>query len=811
MDQTCFHCGLPVPANAQFPIRTATRAQPACCAGCQAVAQTIIDAGLGEYYRYREASGQPADSLPSQLLDQIALYDSDSLQRAFVHIGPNDIREATLLLEGMTCTACAWLIEHHLKRLPGLQSVDIHYSSHRALVSWNNLQTPLSTILQSICAIGYRAHPYDRARQDALRQQERKQAINRLWVAGLSMMQVMMYAVPVYLAGSGEIEPRFLWMLHWASCLLTLPVMLYSAQPFYQGAWRDLKHRRVGMDTPVALGILTAFGASTWALWQHNPRGIYFDSVSMFVFLLLGGRFLEGMARRKAGEAQESLVKLVPAFAHRLADWPASRQTEEVAVSTLCTEMTLLIRPGETIPADAEVLGGISSVNESWLTGESRPVCKQAGDDILAGSVNLESELVARIVHSGTETRLAAITRLLDHALGHKPRVAVLADRFASLFVAFLLLAAVGSFLVWRVLDPDRALWIMVSVLVVSCPCALSLATPAALTAAGGHLAQRGILVTRADVLEVLPLTTDVVFDKTGTLTDGAMHLGAMRVTDAQAGTAAALLAIAQTLESGSAHPLAQAILRASPMNPLSAEDVRAQPGRGVEGYIDGECWRLGRLDFVCAPCTALPADAASWQTQSTVVSLANSSGLVAQFALTDAPRAEAADTIAQLQSQGLRVHLLSGDHPAVVAELSKALRCDEWRAQSSPQDKLDYVARLQQQGRHVLTIGDGINDAPVLAASNASIAMGAGTDVARASGDMVLIDNNLSRIPAALRIARKTRRVIRQNLWWAAVYNIAALPLAISGHVTPALASIGMALSSVLVVSNALRLLKRN
>jgi Cu2+-exporting ATPase len=812
MSQPCFHCGLPVAQQSNFIIHYRDQAEHACCAGCQAVAQTIIDAGLGDYYLHREASGQAAQALPQDLLQQIALYDSEALQQSFVRIEPDEIREAALMLEGITCAACVWLNEQQLLRLPGVMSVDINYTNHRARVRWDSRQTKLSTILEAVAAIGYRAHPYDSARQEVLQNKERKQAINRLWVAGLSMMQVMMYAVPIYVARNNEIEPRFLWILHWASFLLTLPVMLYSAQPFYRGAWRDLKARRVGMDTPVVIGILAAFGASSWALLQHIAQGVYFDSVSMFVFLLLGGRFLEGIARRKAGEALESLVKLIPAFAHQLADWPTTRDSSEIAVNALNPGMVLLVRPGETIPADGEVLDGNSASNESLLTGESRPIEKQTGDTVIAGSVNLSSPLVVRVDEVGPNTRLASIARLLDQALSQKPRMAVLADRFASVFVALLLFTALASFIVWHFIAPDRALWVMVAVLVISCPCALSLATPTALTAASGHLASMGILITKGHALETLVHATDVVFDKTGTLTDGAMHLLEQRQLGPGSPDAAQALAIAQALEQGSEHPLAQALLDVPTQLslPLASQLVN-QPGRGIEAMINGQLWRLGSLSYAAALCGERPsAEVSGWRQDVSVIALANQTRLVALFAIGDTPRAEAAAAIGALQASGLCVHLLSGDGRGVVERLSSQLGCNSWRAEASPQDKLAYVTALQQQGKRVLMIGDGINDAPVLARSDISIAMGGGTDVARASGDMVLIDDQLTLIPLALVLAKKTQRIIKQNLCWAAGYNLIALPLAVSGHVTPWVASLGMALSSLLVVSNALRLVKR-
>ncbi|RXZ42610.1 heavy metal translocating P-type ATPase [Crenobacter cavernae] len=808
MSEPCFHCGLPVPARADFPIRYRERTEQTCCAGCQAVAATIIASGLADYYAHRTEGAHRAEPLPQDLLEQIRLYDNDALQKSFVKVEDDELREAALILEGITCAACVWLNEQQIMRLAGVVSVDINYSSHRARVRWDNSRVRLSQILEAIAAIGYRAHPYDAARQEALAQKERKAALNRLWVAGLSMMQVMMYAVPVYMSAAGEIDAEFLWLLHWASFALTLPVVAYSALPFYQGTWRDLKARRLGMDVPVAVGVLAAFSASSWALFNRIDHGIYFDSVSMFVFLLLGGRYLEGIARRRAGEATDSLVKLLPAFAHRIQGWPSSRDAHEAPVAELAVGDVLLVKPGETIAADGVVLDGLSAVNEALLTGESRPIDKRPDDALIAGSVNLASPLYIKVTQTGQDTRLSAIVRLLDNALAEKPRLARLADRFAAYFVAALLVAALATYLFWLPADADRALWITVAVLVVSCPCALSLATPAALTAATGHLANLGVLATRGHAIETLAKVDDVVFDKTGTLTYGEPRLTATHAFD---GCATSMLAIAQALEAGSEHPIARALLAApcSEARPTLAE-LGNLPGHGVEGVIAGRTWRLGRAEFVEALAGALPDGLSDWHDGATVIALGNGDGWQALFALADTPRADAQALVKTLKAQGKTVHLLSGDADGAVAALAKTLAIEKHTARATPQDKLGYVGALQAQGRRVLMVGDGVNDAPVLARADVSLAMGGGTDVARASGDMVLVNDTLASLPAALSLSKKTLAVIRQNLAWAAGYNLVALPLAMAGHVTPWLASLGMAMSSLLVVGNALRLVRR-
>jgi Cu2+-exporting ATPase len=772
------------------------------------VAQTIIDAGLADYYGHRTEEAHQAEPLPQALLEQIHLYDSEALQKSFVRTEDGNVREAALMLEGITCAACVWLNERHLLRLPGVLSAEINYTTHRARVRWDNSRIHLSTILEAIAAIGYRAHPYDSARQEALAQKERKRALNRLWAAGLSMMQVMMYAVPIYMSQNGEIETQYLWMLHWASFFLTLPVVLYSAVPFYQGSWRDLKAHRLGMDLPVAIGVLASFIASTIALMQHVEHGVYFDSVSMFVFLLLGGRYLEGIARRKAGEATESLVKLIPAFAHRVAGWPNLREAHEAAVATLAEGEVILVKPGETVPVDGTILEGTSALNEAFLTGESRPIDKTPGDMVVAGSVNTQSPLFIEIKQVGQGTRLSGIVRLLDQALAEKPRLAEIANRFAAWFVGILLLTAIATFAVWHTVDPERAIWITVALLVISCPCALSLATPAALTAATGHLATLGALTTRGHAVETLAQATDVVLDKTGTLTVGTFRLIDRLVFERPGAPDA--LALAQALEAGSEHPIARALLSEPAPVLASLPKVRNRPGQGLEGEFQSATWRVGRVEFVEQIAGPRPAQSLGWHASTTLIGLGSAQGWFALFALGDTPRPEAAQLVDELKQRGLKVHILSGDSEGAVAELASCLKVDAWRARATPEDKLAYVSSLQTAKKRVLMVGDGVNDAPVLARADVSLAMGGGTDVARASGDMILVNDSLEILPQALSLAKKTLRVIHQNLWWAAGYNLVALPLAMSGKVTPWVASLGMALSSLLVVGNALRLVRR-
>ncbi|MDQ1315647.1 MAG: P-type Cu2+ transporter [Pseudomonadota bacterium] len=790
----CFHCGLPVPDGAQYPVQFEGETRPACCRGCQAVAQTIIDSGQGAYYTHRTALPATAREAEAELA-QLGLYDLPEIQESFVRTETENIREAALILENIVCAACVWLNERHISALPGVLSVEINYATRRARVRWDNSRIHLSAILKAVSDIGYIAHPFDPGRSDDIHKRERNTAIKRLAIAGLGMMQVMMYALPSYTATDMTDEIRVL--MSWASLILTIPVVMYSAWPFFIGAWRDLKRRMLGMDVPVALGVGAAFVASVYSTFSGHGE-VYYDSVTMFVFLLLTGRFLEMNARRRAGAAVEELVKLIPAAATRLPNWPA-RDEEQAPVARLVVGDHVLVRPGETLPADGVVVEGDSAVSEAMLTGESLPVSKTVNAKVVGGSLNQASPLVVRVEKLGADTRLASIVRLLDRAQSEKPLIGQLADRAAAWFVGLLLVITIFVGLAWYLIDPSRMLWIVVSILVVTCPCALGLATPAALTTGTGRLTRLGLLTTRGHALETLAHATDLVFDKTGTLTLG--RLSVRRVVPLGGHSAEEASALAAALEAGSEHPIARAIREAGHSS-LSASDIRNTPGRGVEGTIAGRAYRLGTPRFAAAGETP-PAsdDGASW------VALSDDSGPIAWFALADSLRPDAAVALAALRRQGLRLHLLSGDAEPAVKAVAQQLGIADWHAGALPEDKLAYVKALQDQGRIVAMVGDGINDAPVLAGAQVSIAMSEGADVAQAAADMVMLGCRLAALAEGVALARKTQKIIRQNLGWALGYNLIAIPAAALGYVTPWLAGIGMSASSLLVVLNALRL----
>ena len=794
----CFHCGLPVPPGVELDVDIDGEKRPMCCRGCQAVARAIVEGGLADFYRHRTAPASRGEELVPEELADMRLYDRDDLQASFVRVEAGDRREAALILEGIQCAACVWLNERHVKSLPGVLEFQVNYATHRARLVWDNSRIKLSDILEAIRAIGYHAHPFDPGRQEQLYKEERRRALRRLAVAALGMAQVMMLAVALYGGAYEGMDAGLRNFLRWVSLLIAAPVVVYSAQPFFVSAWRDLKRRQAGMDVPVALAIGAAFAASAW----HTITGegeIYFDSVTMFTFFLLTGRFLEMGARHRAGQAAEELVRLLPATATRFTD----AGEERVPVAELGPGDRVLVRPGESIPADGRVLEGESAVDESLLTGESLPLPRGPGAALVGGTVNTDSPLVMQVEKVGEETVLSSILRLLDRAQTEKPSVAKLADRVAGGFVLALLALAAGVALYWWQADPAHAFAITLSVLVVTCPCALSLATPAALTAATGALTRLGVLTTRGHALETLARATHMIFDKTGTLTEGRLRLEAVTLLGDQ--PEARVRCLAASLERSSEHPVARALACACPDAPRAA-GVTAVAGQGLEGRIEGRRYRIGTASYVAeAHGQALPALAD--EPGHTRVWLGDENGWLAALSFADRIRDGAADAIAALRAQGLEVELLSGDGDAAVAGVARQLGIEHSRSRCTPDDKLARIRELQQGGAVVAMVGDGVNDAPVLAGAQVSLAMGGGTQLAHASADMILLSERLPHLADAVRMARRSLGIIRQNLAWAVVYNAVAVPLAAAGWVAPWMAALGMSTSSLVVVLNALRL----
>jgi len=790
-DAGCFHCGEPLPAQERLTVLVDGRARRVCCLGCRAATELIREAGLGDYYRFRTAAAPRP--VPAGADDVWATYD-----RPEVH-GPllgrdGDAAIVNLLIEGLRCAACGWLIGERLGRLPGVVRASVNPATARAQVVFEPARVGLAALLRAVAALGYRPHVLGATDTLAVATRERRAALKRLAVAGFGMMQVMMIAAALYIGAVDGMDPVIREYLRAVSLLVTAPVLVYAGRPFFAGALAALRARHVGMDVPVALGIGLAFAASAWNTLRHSGD-VYFDSVVMFIFLLLLGRYVEMLARHRAGSTAEALLRLVPATALRL----AGDRHERVPVATLGAGERVLVPAGECFPADGVVVSGATEADEALLTGESLPVAKGAGAAVIAGALNCAAPVEIALTAVGQSTVLAGIVRLLERAQTERPRIARLADRAAAWFVSRVLVGAVLVAALWLLVDPARAFEATLAVLVVTCPCALSLATPTAITAATATLARAGLLVTRPDALEELARADTVLFDKTGTLSLGRPRLE--RVTADGLGRDAAL-AIAAALERGSAHPLAQAF-DAIPAAP--AAELALHPGEGIEGRVGAVRYRIGTAAFVAALAGPRPAGF-----DESGVHLGSAGRWLARFEIGDALRPGAAEVVRELEALGLAPCIASGDHAAAVGAAATALGIGRWQARLQPADKLALVERLRAGGARVLAVGDGVNDAPTLRAASVSLALGTGAALAQASADLVALRGALGTLPLAVRTARRTTAIIRQNLVWSAGYNLLALPAAALGWVPPWLAAVGMSASSLLVVLNALRLARR-
>ncbi len=714
--------------------------------------------------------------------------------------------ESSMAVEGMTCAACALTVEDALRAVPGVVTAEVGAASRRARVVWRAGSVLPSQWLDAVRAAGYRGVPLADLAVRAERRRASRQMLWRWLVAGLCMMQVMMYAYPAYTAAPGDISPDAQALMRWASWVLSLPVMLFSCGPFFRAALRDLRMRRVGMDTPVTLGIVITFAVSSWGTFE--PDGIfgaevYFDSLTMFVFFLLSSRWLEARLRDRTGGALDMLLQRLPDGVERER---ADGRREQVAAHRVALGNVLHVKPGEAFVADAVILEGETLADEALLSGESRPMPRGPGDTVLAGSYNLAAAVRVRVTAVGDATRFSQIAALMDEAARSRPRLAQLADRIARPFLLLVLLAAAGACLYWWPQDPGHALMVAVAVLVVTCPCALSLATPAAMLAAAGALARRGVLVRRLQALEMLARVDTVVFDKTGTLTRDALALGEVRTRDGVDREQA--LAMAAALAGRSLHPASRALAAAgrdSANEDLwQVSELVEEAGRGVRARLTRNGWpwpgelRLGSAAH-CGVAATGGRDMTIW--------LSDAQGMLASFVLHEELRADAQATVARLQSMGLQVQLLSGDASPAVARVAAVLGIAQAQGGCSPQHKLQALRALQQQGRHSAMVGDGLNDGPVLAGADVSFAFGQAVPLAQAQADFVVPGGALRAVADTLVLARRTLAVVRQNLAWAAVYNAVSVPMAVAGWMPAWLAGLGMAASSLLVVLNALRL----
>lgn len=715
--------------------------------------------------------------------------------------------ESVLLVQGMYCAACSDAVESAVAGRPGVLSAQVHAATRRLVLRWDPALTRISDLARAVGDAGYRLLPLQQALSVNERLAETRKALWRLFVAGFCMMQVMMYTTPMYVTEPGEIDADLLHLLRWACWILSVPVLLFASGPFFRNAWRDLRQGRVGMDTPVSIGILVTFIASSGATfdpagpWGHE---IWYDSLTMFVFFLLGGRYLELKARDRTAGALDALINRLPERCERQRD---DGGFEPVSLKRLQAGDVVRVQAGQAFPGDGRLLSDGATVDEALLTGESHPVTRRRGEALVAGSFNLAGAALMRIERLGRDTRFAQIVQLMERAATDKPRLAQLADRIAAPFLLLVLLAAALSGWWWWQINPDRAIAVAVAVLIVTCPCALSLATPVAMLASAGALARRGVLVRRLQAFEALAGIDTVVFDKTGTLTRDRVVLREVLVRDGLDPQRA--LALAAPLARASLHPVSRAIARAAEEIRLpepAFSEVQEVPGRGLQAGQGDALLRLGSAGF-CGLDEAELLRAGRSVADRPCAFLCDARGWLATFVLDEGVREEAAAVVARLHELGLETRLLSGDRAQAAERVARQLGIKVVVAQASPERKLAELLELQQQGRRLAMVGDGLNDGPVLARADCSFALGHGAPLAQAQSDFVVQSGQLDEVVAAIVLARKTLQVVRQNLVWAAVYNLLAVPLALAGWMPPWLAGLGMAASSLLVIGNALRL----
>ncbi|RHW77003.1 heavy metal translocating P-type ATPase [Colwellia sp. RSH04] len=810
MNTRCFHCAEFIPKGISLFVSINNIEQPMCCLGCQAVAQTIVDNNLTQYYQVRTEPAHKGQALIPEQLEKNKLLDEEVLQNEFIYHA-QDYKEAILTIDGISCAACAWLIEMQIAKVSGVVSINVNATTQRATVQWQDDTVNLSDILTAIEHIGYQALPFKANEAEVRNKKHSKTFIKRLGISGILMMQVMMIAVGLYFGAFADMAEHNKVYLRWISFILTIPIITYGAFPFYIGAINALKVKRLSMDVPVSIAIILAFSASAWATVSQQGE-VYFESVSMFTFLLLIGKFLEFRARSRAAQVSANLLKLMPMTALKIIidneEEVTSSQNQEklIAAKQLIKDDFVLIKPGEVIPADGIIIKGKSQLNEAMLSGEQLPVNKSVDDKVFAGTINGDSNLIVKVSQASNQSFLSQLIRLSEHSQAHKPKLAKFSDKVAQYFVAIILCTAIGTAIYWQQHLPEEAFWITLSVLVATCPCALSLATPTALTCATTRLNKNGIMIKSAHVMETMPQVDSFAFDKTGTITDGefsiadVQHENNIKKDD--------VLAIAAALEAQSEHPLAKPFHQYRNYQ-LQVSNIEVHSGQGVSGTVNNVHYKIGKPNWLLSDTALL-----NYQDRTCVLvknnSLTNETEVLASFSLIDKIRDEAVALINTLNTHANTL-LLSGDSQLACDKLMQNVPIKMARGGLTAEHKMQIIKTEQASKHRVAMTGDGVNDSPVFGAAHVSIAMGCGADIAKSGADVILLNNRLSSISTLINVAKKTKKIIFQNYLWAFGYNAIVLPLAVAGFITPYMAVIGMSASSILVITNSLRLLKNN
>ena len=818
----CDHCLLPVAAKEAVVGDFPGGRRVFCCHECRAIYRMITEEGLGDFYKNRDwkSCGIPGPLRGEERLrSDVPEQEPDALA-PFIR-GDGDIKEADLMLEGIRCASCVWLNEKVLERTNGVISARVNFATHRALVKWDSTKITLNAIIARMRSIGYLARPFTRAAHEESLKKQNYDLLVRLGTAFFFSMQLMMLSFGLYAGFFQGIDPVSKRWLEFAAFAVCTPVLFYSGWPFLRGAFRGIRNRALNMDALVSLGALSAYFLSI----HHMLTGgeVYFDTSAMIITLVLLGRFLENSAKRTASQAVERLLALQPQDARVV----RGQERTMLSVNDVKKEDLVEIRPGEKIPLDGVVVEGLSETDDALVTGESLPAEKSPGSVVIGGSMNGLGMLIIRITRAAPDSTIAQIARLVENAQAAAAPIQRIADRVSAYFIPFVLSVAAGTFFYWSRMQEagsySAAMLNAVSVLVIACPCALGLATPVAILSGTGSAARRGILIKGGDVLERLHKVDTVVMDKTGTLTTGKMRVTEIRSAECGVrnhklrtlNSELETVLFAASAEQGSEHLLGAAIVdhaKEQGIPLLKAEGFQAMPGQGVRAMIAGMPMLVGKRtllekeDVVICPEIVAEAEALE-RGGRTVVYVTRDKALLGIIALMDSPKPDAAQAVAGLMDKGVDVVMITGDNQTTAEVIAEATGIGKVLSGILPSGKADEIRRLRSKGNIVAMVGDGINDAPALVAADVGIAMAAGSDVAIESADVVLMRPGLMGVVEAFDLSRRTFRVIKQNLFWAFFYNIAALPLAVSGVLSPIVAAAAMAVSSVTVVTNSLRL----
>ncbi|MBI5642499.1 MAG: heavy metal translocating P-type ATPase [Deltaproteobacteria bacterium] len=808
IDETCFHCGEALPAEA---LARAFKGEELkfCCNGCRSVCSYIFEAGLEGYYEKRDKK-PGAPFLPKGAAES---EDPDFVKKK------GGVKEACLIIEGIHCSACIWLIEKVMGKMEGVRSARLNYSTHKLRIEWDASKTSMNEVISKISSIGYGAAPFDNS-NDELLKNKKDDALIRVSVAGFGTLASMFLAEGLYGGYLWGIDEGFKGFLQWASLLVSIPVVFYSGLPFIKGAYNGLRNRAMTMDMPIAAGALITFFYSVWAT-VRGSGDVYFDSAVMFIFFILIGRYLEAVSKKKAAERISRLTSLetTTAVLYR------NGLRRAVPLKSIIRGDIIEIRPGDKVPLDGVLLEGASRLDEAMLTGESRPVEKGKDDLIWGGTLNLDGSFLLKVTEVGGFTRISRIKRLIEDAELNKTRIQKMADKIAGYFIPAILSAAVLTFLYWTMYDPPHALVYAVTVLIITCPCALALATPAAILAGSGRAAREGVLIKNNEALELVCKATHIVFDKTGTLTEGRMSVTDIVTLNCMEEE---LLTLVAAIEQYSEHPIGKAICAEARKRGIvfGKAGFKACPGKGVKGVVrNTEIIGAGAIfeSTIYAGSSKFMRDEGFEITKElsaseekfnaegkTVVYVAREGRAdkeaLGLLAVSDPLRAESREAVSNLKSMGLRVTILSGDKRAVAEAVGEAIGVTDVVAELLPEDKEKAIRKLKAKGEAVIMVGDGVNDGPALAASDIGIAMGSGTDLAISSADIVLLSNNPLKVVKAIDISRKTFRAIKENLWLSVLYNLVFMPLAAFGFIVPVIAAVAMPLSSLAVIGNSIR-----